>query len=1367
MNSEPAAPSRILRTVAGLARALLWLMLAGWSLFALSWGVLHFLIVPRIGDWRPELEKTASHLLGIEVRIGALQAESTSAIPTVTLVDVRLLDASGREALRLPRVLGALSVRSLLSLGFEQLVIDAPVLELRRDANGRITVAGIPVTAGSGPSEAANWFFSQREFMLRRGVVRWSDEQRPQAPPLELRDVELLLRNPGHQHQLRLDATPPVEWGQRFSLRGRFRHPLLSLHGAGQWQSWSGQLYGEFAALELQPLRRYLDADALQALELQQGRGGLRLWADWRRGQWTSLTADLALRQLALRLGPELEPLALRQLGGRIELQRNDNTLEIATHDLAFRTGPGTVWPGGNLRYRQTQGRSGEIEAVQLQGDRLDLRALRQLAQHLPLPPEGQDWLQRLEPSGLFERLDLQWRASNKLAQSLWQAKGRISGLELKPGPDDGDGIGRPGLQGLTMDFDASQAGGQAMLQLDHGRLDFPGVFEQPRLDFDELQAELRWRVEDQRIEVDVPQLKFANADARGHARGRWQTSDPARNGSGGRFPGRLELDATLDRADGARVHRYLPLGVAASARHYVRDAVARGRASDAQFRLRGDLSDFPFEKPGSGEFSVRARLNGVDYSYVPARAGDGSPGWPALQQVEAELQIDRVGLLITHGKGQLAQAPQLRASQVEARIDNFTRDPLLQLQAHVDGPASDALTFVNRSPLLGITGHALEQAHIDGKTQVQFQLRLPLLRLEAVKVEGQVQFGGNDLRITPGTPALLGTSGQLRFSDKGFQVPQAKARLLGGEIAFQGGMNVVGGEPVIQFKGQGNLSAEGLRQSRELGVTAMLGQLSSGGTSYQAQLEFRGPAVGVLVSSSLQGLELRLPGPLGKPAATALPLRYEARIQPGNGSSGGNGWRDLLSLDLGAGPQPLVSARYERQHDNAGTHVLRGALALNAERPALPAQGVSAKAELDELVLDAWQQAVAGLDALPADVSQNDPAHMPTDTRQYWPTAVALRARRIEHESRSFHDVRLDGAREQERWRATIEAREIRGQLDYTPAGEASPGRIFAKLDRLSLQPGAASEVENLLQHAPTRMPALDITVQELELGARKLGRLEIEAINRVQSLALREVSHEWRLNKLNLTVPEAQLHASGNWAFPRAASAPMSESARRTALQLRLDITDAGALLGRLGMPGVVRGGKGSIEGGIAWLGSPLALHYPSLDGDLTLDLERGQFLQAEPGLAKLLGVLSLQALPRRLTLDFRDIFSAGFAFDSVRGDARIAHGVISSHNLQMKGVNAAVLLDGSADIARETQDITAVVIPELNAGTASLIASFAHPVVGLGSLLAQYLLGKPLQEAVTQQFHVSGSWADPKVEKIPRSAVNLRDKQQGGPP
>jgi len=183
------------------------------------------------------------------------------------------------------------------------------------------------------------------------------------------------------------------------------------------------------------------------------------------------------------------------------------------------------------------------------------------------------------------------------------------------------------------------------------------------------------------------------------------------------------------------------------------------------------------------------------------------------------------------------------------------------------------------------------------------------------------------------------------------------------------------------------------------------------------------------------------------------------------------------------------------------------------------------------------------------------------------------------------------------------------------------------------------------------------------------------------------------------------------------------------------------------------VVRGGKGQLDGTLGWLGSPLTLDHPSLTGQMQLDIERGQFLKAEPGLAKLLGVLSLQALPRRLLLDFKDVFSEGFAFDFVRGDARIDQGVATTNNLQMKGINAAVLLEGRADIARETQDIHAVVVPELNAGTASLLASAINPAVGLGSFLAQFLLRQPLQEAATQEFQITGRWDDPQVERLQR--------------
>ncbi len=148
----------------------------------------------------------------------------------------------------------------------------------------------------------------------------------------------------------------------------------------------------------------------------------------------------------------------------------------------------------------------------------------------------------------------------------------------------------------------------------------------------------------------------------------------------------------------------------------------------------------------------------------------------------------------------------------------------------------------------------------------------------------------------------------------------------------------------------------------------------------------------------------------------------------------------------------------------------------------------------------------------------------------------------------------------------------------------------------------------------------------------------------------------------------------------------------------------------------------------------------------------------------MGKLLSVLSLQSITRRMTLDFRDVFSQGFAFDYIRGDISVDQGLARTNNLQMKGLNAAVLMEGKASLVDETQDLKVVVVPEINAMTASLAATAINPVVGLGSFLAQMFLRGPLMEAATRTFHVRGTWADPVVEPVSKQALPPPSPQQG---
>jgi uncharacterized protein YhdP len=281
---------------------------------------------------------------------------------------------------------------------------------------------------------------------------------------------------------------------------------------------------------------------------------------------------------------------------------------------------------------------------------------------------------------------------------------------------------------------------------------------------------------------------------------------------------------------------------------------------------------------------------------------------------------------------------------------------------------------------------------------------------------------------------------------------------------------------------------------------------------------------------------------------------------------------------------------------------------------------------------------------------------------------------------------------------------------------------------------------MERLLSDQPSSIPTLDIVVNDLTLRGKKMGRLEIEAVNRVGIKSARE----WRLNKFNVTLPEANLTANGSWM----ADGPRT---RRTQLSFALTLRDSGELLSRLGTPDAIRHGEGKLEGQVTWQGSPMTVDYASMSGKMNLSVEKGQFLKTEPGAARLLGVLNLQALPRRLTLDFNDIFSDGFAFDFVRGDVVINQGVASTNNLQMKGVVAGALIEGSADLVRETQNLKVVVVPEINAGTASLYMATINPLIGLTSYLAQMVLSKPLVRAGTSEFRIDGTWSDPRVTKV----------------
>jgi len=1354
-------PSKLLKTWSALTRWLLAALVLAWLLLVLAWGALHWVIVPRIGEFRPQLEARATQALGVTVRVGAVAAQSSGMVPSFELLDVALLDAQGRVALSLPRILIAVSPRSLWRLGFEQIYLDQPVLDIRRAPDGKITIGGLDFNPADQAEPAAlDWFFSQFEFAIHDGTLRWTDEQR-EAEPVVLQKVAAVVRNRGRHHDLRFDATPPESWGSAFSVQGRFLQPRLTRYD-GRWQEWEGQLYAAFDHADLSELRRYV---AL-GVDLTEGNGALRAWVDVDRGRVTQVVADVALAEVSVVLGTDLQPLALQRVQGRLGGRQLAGGSEFSTQLLAFDTTDGLHWPGGNVQLRLTDAQAGQAEGGKFRADRLDLATLAQIASSLPLDDVTRDTLRVHAPKGQVDALQASWQGPWRKPQK-YAAKGRLSRLEVAAV------AATPGLRGLDVDFDFDQQAGRARLIMAAGSVDLPRVFQQSVVPVDSLSAEARWQIKGEQIAVQLDKVKFANADAAGDAQIKWQTADPAKSaksaksgksGSDARFPGVLDLQANLSRADGKQVHRYLPLVINPAARDYVRDAVQAGRASSVRFQVKGDIDQLPLIDPKTGAFKITAQVEDAKLAYVPTSLQhSGDLPWPALTDLSGELVIDRMQLQVNKARAKLGDGTALQVSRVEVRIADLMHTEV-EVDADFKGPLPELMGLVNGSPLRDMLGQALVKSVVTGNADYKLKLMLPIAHINQSGVRGSILLAGNDVRITPDSPRMTQARGTINFTEAGFSLTGVQARMLGGDARLDGGLVLAPespsgrGAPTL-IRAIGNASAEGLRQAAELGFVARLARQASGSAAYTATLGWRRGATELLVNSNLQGMALSLPAPVGKSAEAVLPLRFETAVLRDAVAP----LQDRLTLSLA----DLVQVEYERDVSQAEPRVLRGAIAvgLDAQESAvLPPSGVSANIKLAQFNVDAWQEVL--VQAAGDGVSSTALANGNGLMASYLPTELAVRSELLTFGGRQFNQLVIGGAREGTLWRANLVAAELNGYLEYrqpSAAASGAEGRVYARLARLTLAPGVEQEVEALLDAQPTSIPALDIVVDDFELRGKPLGRLEVQAINSPRQAAPGEASvREWRLNKLNLDMPEARLAGTGKWL----ALAPGSQDAatpsvkkgaalRRTELTFNLDIADSGALLNRLGMPGVVRGGRGKLEGQVAWLGSPLSLDYPTMNGAFTVNVERGQFLKAEPGIAKLLGVLSLQALPRRLALDFRDVFSEGFSFDFLRGDVRIDKGMALTNNLQMKGVNAAVLMEGSADIARETQDLKVVVVPEISAGTASLLVATAiNPAIGLGTFLAELFFRRPMIESATQEFHIDGSWADPQITKVSRS-------------
>lgn len=1265
---------------------------------------------PRLDQWRPAIEARLSSEIGVPVRLGRMHADFDRLHPRM-LVDGVEIGRGGQDGggLRLDRIEALVSWRSVLAMAphFELLRIDAPRLDVARLDRTRFAISGLELDiAGpghdAGASPLADWLFAQRSIRIHGAGLRYVDMRSKAAA--EFAEVDIAIDSAGHRHKLRASGRgDPSSSGPAPAPIGVFEvvADLERTGGAAAGAGWTGQAYASFEDADV------LAINALAAMRspLAGGRGRGRLWFELADGMPVEAHGEFDLAGPILRTADGVGRVDL--LAGSVAARwLGDGGVELSTEGIELVDSTGVAIDAVAGRQRLVFDANWRLDSARVSLSAASADDLLRFARSMPLPAALAERIARWRVDGRIDAATLDWRATG--AEPDYGIDVEFSDLALALGAAS-RGRDVPGFRGLSGTARLDPSGGRLTLAGDAAVLSLPGLLEEADIGLDRYDALVDWRRDaDDRLSVAIERFGFANADAAGEVSGSWQMAP--------RGPGRVDLEGRLERADATRVWRYLPLRLNAPIRRWVRAAILAGRSRDVRMRLRGDLVDFPFADAARGEFLVTAAVESGRLAFDEA--------WPVIEAIEGRLRFERASMSF---ESQRAGMFDVELADVSARIENLDH-AVLRIGGKAQGPLSNMLRVLHESPLRENLGEGLERLRFDGAASLGLKLELPLADIEASKVEGSVRLPGNRFEPLPFLPAFEAVRGEVAFTRDGVVFDDLRARWLGGEIAASGSSR---GE-VLTIKGGGRALAAGLGSL----VPPRFAPALSGGFQYRGEVRVDRRGARVSVDSDLAGLGMDFPAPLHKPADAVRPAALEVapaegaedgeriRLRIGAGERGGDGVDDIdLLVDMAsASPRQGVAVR-------------RAALGVGVE-PALPESGFALRWRTRELDIDRWRELFA---------VERDPLAGPDDLPG--PDRVSLRVDTARIGGKTVEDLEIEATRRDDAWSARVHSRQADGELQWRDSGGTDPaGTLVARFSRLEIPESDKRDFDSLLTEAPRTLPALDVRADHFMIGAMDLGTLELSAHQ-----GKLERRGDWLIDRLVLEHAAGRLEATGRWAAVDPATGAASEASRTMALDFGLAVGDAGRLLGALGFPGLVRGGSGDFAGGVRWQGSPLALDLPSLTGELRLDIGRGQFLRTEPGIAKLIGVLNLQSLPRRMNFDFRDVFAEGFAFDEIRGSAALLRGVARTEDLAMNGLQARVNLRGEVDLVRETQSLLVAVQPQVDAGLASLAyAAMVNPAVGIGSFIAQWILRKPLSDMLATEFEVEGDWSDPRVEQ-----------------
>ncbi|WP_273428154.1 YhdP family protein [Chitinibacter tainanensis] len=1269
------------------------------ALLALGWQTW---LIPRLNSYKPWLETRLSQSTGLPIQIGRLSGGWQGIRPQLTLEHFTARNSRGEVALEFARMQGALSWWRLAlgQLHFSSLTLLSPELVITRLANGQWQIGGITLPQNHSDSGDHQLL----NWLIAQGEVEIRQGR------LQLRDARGLWPA---LHTRDLQLTMHNWFGRhRWLLRLRPEQLLdtplelqarLSGDDVGDLADWSGTVALNLPKADLARLAPWLAPLSPQA-QFASGKGALKLEFELDEGALAGLDADLQLSDWQIRFA-HWPTFSLPQFAGQFSWQQQGAKQSFTLRGQRIVGTSGVLCQGCQLNWqRDADGQSLRASAWQLAG-------LNAYAAYLPAPLAS--W-RNAKLGGELSQLQLAWpghwpwRAGAPLPS--WRSlQGELAASNLSASQLPG----ALAWQNLNLDAEFKPDSGRLKLGGDGVQISYPAEFSEG-LQFDRLASEWQWQRAGQGWQLQLQGLKASNRDLALDTKAsyRWP----------GQGLGQVDLQATIARLAANRVHAYLPREIGDDVLHWLKDSLKGGEARNAQFVWRGEVADFPYpaNTPAAqrGVFRVVTDARDVTLNY--------GADWPDITGIQGQVEIQGTALQVRAQQGNIT-GTQLH--EVKVDIPQLDHDPHVLVTGKVSGKTADYLEFVAKSPVRQAMNGFLDRLQAQGHGELSLRLDIPVENIDATQVEGQYRFAGNRLDFGAGIPVLEQARGEVHFTEHELKVLPSSARALGGQVQLSGA-NASNGDLQLQLKGDADVQ----RAMQEYAPALATGL--KGMVPFQAQLAVSPAHFELNLNSDLAGAAISLPAPLTKAQGQRRPFKLRLADQQGQS-------RLEFSYDQALNAALLLG-------DEASQ--LRGQLNLgHARSPAAKAQlneqakGIQIAGSWPNFSAEHWL-ALAGVSEGPSSGASNLPPillqNVGFDELDIW--------------GQRLTDVRLNAQLQPKAVQAHLQSQQMSGEVNWQLAQHL----VQAKLSKLwlplksvptaeRLRPAAltvAPAVEESLLPTWQRFPALQLTASDFRVNGVEFGALKINSKPQANGIDF---------NELSLRNADGEVQLSGAWL--------QQGSVEKTQASLRIESENTGKLLKRLGYPEALKDAPLQLQGEGQWQGAPWAPRWSSVNGKLALNVGAGQFLKLDPGVGRFLSVLSLQALPRRLKLDFSDVFSNGLEFDRIRGDVLIEQGVARTNNLHIDSPAAKIRFTGDANFIANTQNLRVRIVPSIS-GAVALGVTVVNPLAGLATLAVQSALDNPLGELVAYEFQIEGSMSEPKIRKVGVQPAKPKDIASG---